>query len=42
MADATDMQVHRKTYDKVIGMFKYGGIAVAIVALVIIYLISGR
>lgn len=42
MAADGDMQAHRKTYDKVIGMFKYGGVAVFVIAFVIIYLISGR
>ena len=42
MAAEGDLQTQRKTYDKVLGMLKYGGVVVLILAFVIIYLISRR
>lgn len=42
MAANGDIPTHRATYEKMIGMFKCGGIAVLAVAFVVIYLISGK
>lgn len=42
MAGETDMNVHRATYDKVVGMLKYGAVLCGIIALVVVWLISGK
>ncbi len=42
MAAENDMQVHRATYDKVIGLLKYGAVACFIIAFAVIWLISGK
>ncbi len=40
MADKSDMKAHVSTYDSVIGMLKWGAVAVAIVAAGVIWLIA--
>ena len=40
MAAENDMQVHRATYDKVIGWMKYGTIIVAVIAASVIFVIT--
>ena len=39
---AGDMQVHRATYDRVIGLLKWGAVACFIIAFAVIWLISGK
>ena len=40
MAANGDLQAHEATYGRVIGLLKYGGIAVFFIALLVIWLIS--
>jgi hypothetical protein len=40
MANEGDLQVHRATYTKVIGVLKYGAVACFIIVAVVMYLIS--
>lgn len=40
MADQTDMKFHTATYDSVMGFMKWGTVAVAIIAAVVIWLIA--
>jgi hypothetical protein len=40
MTDHGDMAAHEQTYAKVIGLFKWGTIGVALVAAVVIWLIA--
>lgn len=42
MATEGDIKTQRATYEKMIGMFKYGGIVVLVIAFVVIWLISGK
>ncbi len=39
---ASDMQAHRKTYGKVIGVLKWGAVACFIIAMAVIWLISHK
>ena len=40
MAGNGDMKAHAQTYDRMIAMFKWGGMAVACIALAVILIIS--
>jgi len=40
MAGPDEIQVHRATYGKVIGMLKYGTIACAVIAAAVIFVIT--
>ncbi len=40
MADDANLQAHVKTYDGLINMLFYGGIAVAVIAAIVIWLIA--
>lgn len=40
MAEHTDMKAHVASYDRMIGMLKWGSVAVAIVAVLVIWLIA--
>jgi hypothetical protein len=42
MANEGDLQVHRATYTKVIGVLKYGAVACFIIAFAVVWLISGK
>ncbi|MES2095132.1 MAG: aa3-type cytochrome c oxidase subunit IV [Pseudomonadota bacterium] len=42
MAGDTDMKPHRATYESVIGMLKYGAVACAGIAALVIWLIAGH
>jgi hypothetical protein len=42
MATDGDLQVHRATYEKVIGVLKYGAVACFVIAFVVVWLISGK
>jgi hypothetical protein len=41
MAGNTDLKSHVHTYDRMIGMLKWGSAAVAIIVLLVIWLIAG-
>ena len=40
MADDADMKGHVATYDRIIALLKWGGVAVFIIAALVIWLIS--
>lgn len=40
MADQAEMNGHVATYDRLIGMLKWGGIAVFLIAAVVIWLLA--
>ena len=40
MADQADMKAHASTYDSVIALLKWGTVAVAIIAALVIWLIA--
>ena len=40
MAGQDNMQAHRATYDKVIGVLKYGTVACAAIAAIVIFVIT--
>jgi hypothetical protein len=40
MASGNDMKAHRASYDSFIGMVKFGTPAVAVIAVVVIFLIT--
>ncbi|MGI4732500.1 MAG: aa3-type cytochrome c oxidase subunit IV [Janthinobacterium lividum] len=40
MADKTDLQGHVATYDGLIGLMKWGAVAVAVIVAAVIWLIS--
>lgn len=40
MADEADMNGHVATYDRLIGMLKWGGIAVFLIAATVVWVIS--
>ena len=40
MADNTDLQTHVHTYDRMINTMKWGGLAVVVIAAVVIWLIA--
>ena len=42
MASDNDMRAHSETYSGVISLFKWASVAVAIVAIIVIMLISGH
>lgn len=42
MADHTDMKPHEATYHSVLNMLKYGAVGCFLVALIVIWLISGH
>lgn len=41
MADPTDLKAHAATYDGLIGLLKWGAVAVAIIVALVIWLIAG-
>lgn len=40
MAEASDMKAHEATYGRMIGMMKWGSVAVAIITAIVIWLIA--